>query len=173
MFTSSCNVSVWSTRLFLHLAAANLFLSHLILLLIPRLPPSPPVHFLLLLLTAWLEQFKAGGRGGARCHHCGHPSLLPVRRVHVDVRLVLQRRGREARLVLVTLRLLNVDEHLLDRLQGSRGERVGGVARWVQRHVTPKILLAYNLDPSCHLPFLILTSAYSSYFPDSPILTPH
>merc|ERR1719220_1752205 len=32
-FTSSCNVSVWSTLLFLHLAAASLFLSLLILLL--------------------------------------------------------------------------------------------------------------------------------------------
>merc|ERR550525_893311 len=61
------------------------------LLLLSGFPPSTPVHFPLFLLVAWLQQLKAGGWGGARCHHCGHPALLPVRRVHVDVRLVLQR----------------------------------------------------------------------------------
>merc|ERR1712088_723735 len=168
MFTSSCNVSVWSTLLFLHLAAANLFLSLLLLLLIPGFPSSSPVHFLLLLLTVCLQQLEAGGRGGARCHHCGHPALLPVRRVHVDVGLVLQRGGCEARLVLVGLRFLDVDEHLLDCLQGRRGECVGGVGR-VQRHVTPQILFADNLDPSCHLTTLSVITSDSSYFPDSPI----
>merc|ERR1712038_1473707 len=125
-----------------------------LLLLISWFPPASPVHLLLLLLCAcWLQELKAGGGGGARCHHCGHPSLLPVRRVHVDVRLVLQRRGSKARLVLVTLRLLHVDEHLLDGLEGGRGECVGGVGR-VQRHVTPQVLLTHNLDSSCHLLFL-------------------
>merc|ERR1712038_1421467 len=89
-----------------------------LLLLISWFPPTSPVHLLLVLLCAcWLQELKAGGWGGARCHHCGHPSLLPVRRVHVDVRLVLQRRGSKARLVLVTLRIHHVDEHLLDGLE--------------------------------------------------------
>merc|ERR1712088_1216064 len=153
MFTSSCNVSVWSTLLFLHLAAANLFLSLLLLLLIPRFPSSSPVHFLLLLLTVCLQQLEAGGRGGARCRHCGHPALLPVRRVHVDVGLVLQRWWCETRLVLVRLWLLHVHEHLLDCLQGCRRERVCHVG-WLQCDVTAEVLFAHNLDPSCHLPSL-------------------
>merc|ERR1712038_546392 len=131
-----------------------LALPQVFLLLISWFPPTSPVHLLLVLLCAcWLQELKAGGWGGARCHHCGHPSLLPVRRVHVDVRLVLQRRGSKACLVFVTLRLLHVDEHLLDGLEGGRGECVGGVGR-VQRHVTPQVLLTHNLDSSCHLLFL-------------------
>jgi len=99
--------------------------------------------------------------------HCGHPTLLPVRRVHVDVGLVLQRGGRKARLVLVSLRLLDVDEHLLDCLQGGRGECVGGVGR-LQRHVTPQVLLAYNLDSSsCHL----LTRSVITFLIPLPSLT--
>merc|ERR1711953_96476 len=157
--TSSCRLSVWSTLLLRHRAAANLFLSLLLLraegllLLISGFPPSTPVHFLLFLLAAWLQQLKAGGWGGARCHHCGHPTLLPVRRVHVDVRLVLQRWWCETCLVLVRLWFLHVHEHLLDCFQGCRRERVCRVG-WLQCDVTAEVLFAHNLDPSCHLPSL-------------------
>merc|ERR1712038_1111004 len=134
--------------------------------LLPCSPSSPPP---VCLLAAGAQSW---GAGGARCHHCGHPSLLPVRRVHVDVRLVLQCWGSKACLVLVTLRLLHVDEHLLDRLEGGRGECVGGVGR-VQRHVTPQVLLTHNLDSSCHLLFLSISAHFdSSAFSDSPISTP-
>merc|ERR1719266_547481 len=136
-----------------HLPPLLLLWAEGLLLLISGFPPSTPVHFLLFLLVARLQQLKAGGWGGARCHHCGHPTLLPVRRVHVDVRLVLQRWWCETCLVLVRLWLLHVHEHLLDCFQGCRRERVCRVG-WLQCDVTAEVLFTHNLDPSCHLPSL-------------------
>merc|ERR550517_1307154 len=133
-----------------HLPPLLLLRAEGLLLLISGFPPSTPVHLLLFLLVAGLQQLKAGGWGGARCPHCGPPALLPVRRVHVDVRLVLQRWWCETCLVLVRLWLLHVHEHLLDCLQGCRRERVCRVG-WLQCDVTAEVLFTDNLDPSCHL----------------------